>query len=148
MTWTTQKASSVFKNRAINHSFEIFSCWAEHVYLIILKAYNVIWGFHSSYNLDCDLLSYKAVWFCRWLPTFQRNLLPPSYPTISSYKTTQKTTFWVKRCSGNIWIQISSVHLTATLPSNSSFILCSFIQWIRNTYLQSRCPVGLGVNVT
>jgi hypothetical protein len=34
---------------------------------------------HSSENAACVTLHFNAVWYCRWLPTFQRNvLLPPS----------------------------------------------------------------------
>jgi hypothetical protein len=37
-----------------------------------------IWGFKVGENVNCAVLGCDTVQTCRWLPTFRRNLLPPS----------------------------------------------------------------------
>lgn len=38
-----------------------------------------IWALesHSNENVRCGLLGCDSMWFCRWLPVSQRNILPP-----------------------------------------------------------------------
>jgi hypothetical protein len=37
-----------------------------------------IWGSHGGKDVDVVLLGCNAVWTCRQIPTFRRNILPPS----------------------------------------------------------------------
>jgi hypothetical protein len=69
------------------------------------------WGSHGNESVDCGLLGRDIVYFCRLLPTFQRNISPPSsrkwYVPLKRWQppiglndgTTQKTT--IDKCQSS-----------------------------------------------
>jgi hypothetical protein len=60
-----------------NSFFKAFSCVADYSWCS--RLYNCFyWCSHGVEDVCIGLLGCDVMWTCRWVPTFQRNILPPA----------------------------------------------------------------------
>jgi hypothetical protein len=52
--------------------------WNDKEKMEVVVAYLKAWGFHSDDCLECGILGRNNIYFCRKIPIFRRNMLPPS----------------------------------------------------------------------
>jgi hypothetical protein len=89
--------------------FQILQGWSIHLgtdrnhenpHLLLGRSVYDIWNSHGGEDVHVDLLRCDAMRICRWVPTFRKSILPPSWRLnmeavcsfemlLSAYKTTR-----------------------------------------------------------